>query len=329
MKRALLAIAILFAAVAPAAAAGPILAVDEVAITVSDAHKLSAFYHDVLGFHTVGETELATPELAALEGVFGAHVRIVRMRLGDEKIALIEYVAPAGRPVPADSRSNDRWFQHLAIVVRDMDAAYRVLRAHKVAHVSSNPQELPAWNRAAGGIKAFYFRDPDGHTLELIWFPKGKGDPRWQRATGDALFLGIDHTAIAVADTDDSLRLYRDQLGLRIAGESDNYGSEQEHLNAVFGAHLRITALRAPAGPGIELLEYLAPRDGRPTPVDVRANDLVHWQTTLRVRGLGALDRELRGVRHVSSAVSAGVPPYGRADLVRDTDGHALLLAEP
>ena len=71
-------------------------------------------------------------------------------------------------------------------------------------------------------------------------------------------------------------------LGLRVAGESENYGIEQEHLNNVFGARLRITALRAPPGPGIELLEYLAPRDGRPTPADLRANDLAHWQTTLR-----------------------------------------------
>jgi hypothetical protein len=35
-------------------------------------------------------------------------------------------------------------------------------------------------------------------------------------------------------------------------GESENYGTEQEHLNQVFGAHLRITAMRAMSGPGIE-----------------------------------------------------------------------------
>ena len=38
---------------------------------------------------------------------------------------------------------------------------------------------------------------------------------------------------------------------------------------------------RAAKGPGIEFLEYLTPRDGRPMPSDVRANDLMHWQTTL------------------------------------------------
>ena len=42
-------------------------------------------------------------------------------------------------------------------------------------------------------------------------------------------------------------------------------------------------------GPGIELLEYLAPRDGRPAPADLRANDIAHWQTTLVAEGLDSL----------------------------------------
>ena len=32
---------------------------------------------------------------------------------------------------------------------------------------------------------------------------------------------------------------------MRVAGSSENYGTEQEHLNNVFGARLRITAFRA------------------------------------------------------------------------------------
>src|SRR5262249_38354332 len=72
---------------------------------------------------------------------------------------------------------NDRWFQHVVIIVRDMDRAYAHLRAHGIAHASTEPQRLPDWNPGAGGIKAFYFRDPDGHFLEILSFPPGKGDP--------------------------------------------------------------------------------------------------------------------------------------------------------
>jgi catechol 2,3-dioxygenase-like lactoylglutathione lyase family enzyme len=44
------------------------------------------------------------------------------------------------------------------------------------------------------------------------------------------LFLGIDHTAIVVSNTEVSLRFYQDVLGLKVAGASENYGTEQEHL---------------------------------------------------------------------------------------------------
>jgi len=49
-----------------------------------------------------------------------------------------------------------------------MDKAYELLRRAKVKHVSTAPQTLPAWNKDAGGIKAFYFRDPEDHVLEII-----------------------------------------------------------------------------------------------------------------------------------------------------------------
>jgi catechol 2,3-dioxygenase-like lactoylglutathione lyase family enzyme len=254
------------------------------------------------------------------------------MKLGDEIIELTEYLAPKGRPIPVDSRSNDQWFQHIAIVVSDMDKAYQQLRANKVQHTSTGPQRIPDWNKAAAGIKAFYFKDPDGHNLELIYFPSGKGNPKWQQTNG-RLFLGIDHTAIAVSDTDRSLQFYRDILGMKLAGESENYGTEQEHLNNVFGSRVRISGLRAQSGPGVEFLDYLTPRDGRPTPSDTRANDLWHWQTAMRVgRADAAAEKLMAGrVRFVSPGIST-IPDralgINKAFLVRDPDGHGVQLIE-
>src|SRR4029450_1587167 len=238
------------------------------------------FYSRVLSFEKVTDVEVTGEDYERLQGVFGLRIRVVRMKLGNEFIELTEYLAPKGRPVPVDSRSNDRWFQHIAIITSDMDKAYAWLRQNKVEHASSGPQRLPDWNTNAAGISAFYFKDPDEHPVEVLQFPADKGAEKWHRPT-NKLFLGIDHTAIVVWDTDASLKFYRDVLGLRVAGESENYGTEQEHLNNVFGARLRITALRAAAGPGIEFLEYLTPRDGRPAPADEKASDLIHWQTKL------------------------------------------------
>jgi catechol 2,3-dioxygenase-like lactoylglutathione lyase family enzyme len=306
-------------------------AVESVGMTVRDMDAAVAFYRDVLAFEKVCNVEVAGEEYERLAGVFGLRARVVRLKLGEEYLDLTECLAPRGRPYPAESRSHDRWFQHAAIVVRDMDAAYRRLRQHKVEHASSGPQRLPDWNATAGGIRAFYFKDPDGHPLELLQFPPDKGDPRWHRPS-DRLFLGINHTAIVVRDTDASLRFYRDALGLRVVGESENYGTEQEHLNNVFGARLRITTLRAGSGPGVELLEYLAPRDGRPGPGDGRANDLWHWQTRLQSRRVRDTPLSRGGIGRL---VSPGVVSLRDAALGfrvgllgRDPDGHGVLITD-
>ena len=306
---------------------GLVSRVDAVAITVSDMDRAVDFYSK-LTFERVSDVEVDGDAFEHLQGVFGLRVRIVRMRLGDEFIELHEYLAPKGRPIPVDSRSNDAWFQHIAIIVSDMDKAYKLLRQYKFEHASSGPQRLPDWNKNAGGIWAFYFKDPDGHPVEILQFPADKGPEKWHRPS-DKLFLGIDHTAIVVGNTDTSLKFYRDLLGMRVAGESENYGTEQEHLNNVFGARLRITALRASSGPGIELLEYQSPRDGKPFPSDEKSNDLVHRQTILVAQDADAASQNLVGakVNFVSSGVVVNQNNelgFSKALVVRDPDGHPI-----
>jgi len=271
----------LLLAASPAFAAPAIGSVDRVIIPVSRLDRAVAFY-------TALSFVATSPDISS--GLV--------LGLGRETI---ELVPGGGRPIPFDSRSNDRWFQHLAIVVSDIERAYPVVLQAGAAPISAGPQLLPAWNPNAGGIRAVYFRDPDGHPLELIQFPPGKGDARWQDR--DQLFLGIDHSAIVAGDTERSLAFYRDRLGLRIAGTSENWGVEQERLSAVPKAHLRITALRAASGPGIELLDYLMPRDGRPMPADTRPGDI--WAEEIVLR--------------------AGQVPIPE-ERWRDPDGHALRI---
>jgi catechol 2,3-dioxygenase-like lactoylglutathione lyase family enzyme len=316
----------------PAALAKLVKSVDTVGMTVSDLDRSVEFFSRVLNFEKISEVEVHGGEYETLQALFGLRMRVARMRLGDESIELTQYLAPEGRPIPVEWRSNDLWFQHIAIVARDMDKAYQHLRAHKVRHVSTGPQTIPATNKAAAGIRAFYFRDHDGHVLEVIYFPPGKGDPRWQR-NPEKLFLGVDHTAIVVSNTENSRRFYGERLGLKLAGESVNYGAEQAHLNNVAGARLRISGFRSASGPGIEFLQYLSPKYGKAAPKDGRANDLWHWQTSLTTANAAAAARALRasGGRIVSRRVarlnetSLG---FKKGFLARDPDGHGLLLIE-
>lgn len=297
--------------------AAPVAAVELVEMTVTDLDRSAKFFCEVLEFEIASEST-------------ANGIRQIDLSLGDERLRLSQHTQSTGRPIPSDSRGNDQWFQHVAIIVSDMDRAYQKLRRFKVRHASSGPQTLPDWNIQAAGIKAFYFRDPDGHFLEILEFPNGKGDPKWHRKT-DKLFLGIDHTAIVVKDTDASLRFYRDTLGLRVAGTSENFGTEQEHLNGVFGARLRITALRADSGPGIELLEYLSPSDGRDAPHDVNSKDVMYWCIHLKARQPQRLVSQIRdkhqplsdGVESSDQQQSNDVPRF----VVCDPDWHALQIS--
>jgi catechol 2,3-dioxygenase-like lactoylglutathione lyase family enzyme len=284
-------------------------AVTAVNVTVSDAARSTRFFCDVLGFAKTGERRVSGREFATLTKFPEATARVVTLQLGAETLLLTDFENVSGRPVPPDSRGNDHWFQHIAIVVSDIHAAAARLREHHVELVSDVPQRLPDWNANAAGIEALYFRDLDGHFLEVIQYPPDKGAARWHEPATE-LFLGIDHTANVVADTERSLSYYRDEFGLAIAGVSENYGPEQERLNGVPGAHLRITTLRPPVGPGIELLQYISPRDGRPRPVNSTPADLWHWQVELSVSA----------VKTCSKTCAT------RAVLANDPDGHVIKL---
>ena len=86
--------------------------------------------------------------------------------------------------------------------------------------------------------------------------------------------------------------------------------------------------LKVTLRPGIEFLEYLAPRDGRPTPADARASDLFHWQTTLIVNTADIFAKRLtENSRFVSPGVvtlSEKSLGFSRGLLARDPDGHVI-----
>jgi catechol 2,3-dioxygenase-like lactoylglutathione lyase family enzyme len=297
--------------------------IKSIGLTVQNLDREENFYTNVLGFVEVSRTEAFGPAVEQMLGLPRAKVRTAELRLGEEFLTLTQHKDGSSKPIPADSRSNDRWFQHIAIVVSDMDRAFAQLASNKVKFISTAPQVLPEWNPNAGGIKAFYFRDPEDHVLEVINFPPGKGDPRWQGKKA-ALFLGIDHTAIVVSDTDRSLAFYRDALGMRVAGMSENYGVEQEHLNQLFGARLRITALRVAKGPGIEFIEYITPPGGRELPADASASDLIFWRIYLQVDRLDELATFLKSKDAIISKLSGLGGSELPAFIARDLDGHAL-----
>jgi catechol 2,3-dioxygenase-like lactoylglutathione lyase family enzyme len=311
-----------------------VVGVQKVSITVSSLKESIAFYTDVLDFKLVQQSSLSPKTVSTLFDLPGdsIQVRLALLQLGDEQVELMEF-DHHGRDIPADSKSNDLWFQHIAIVVDDMDDAYSELEKHHVSHISTSPQTLPKTIPNAAGISAYYFLDPDHHVLELISFPKDKGKAKWHELSKQnnqqdnaSPFLGIDHTAIGVEESETGFAFYRDQLGLEIKGHSRNFGTEQEHLNQVFGANVYITGLAAKEGFGVEFLDYVSPPGGRAYPVDSKPNDLWHWHTTLLTEDLSKTISSLDDdVIRISSAITP-LTEFISGFMIRDPDGHAILL---
>lgn len=307
--------------------------VSEVSMTVSDLSQAVSFYTKILPFKVLASFDIEDTTIRLLYNLpLGeAHTKMVRLGLGEQTLLLQEFPNIKNQnDIPTDSKSNDLWFQHIAIVVSDMEQAYEILNKQRVTHVSTSAQTLPAYITAAAGIKAFYFRDPDAHNLEIIYFPPGKGNPKWQGKSD--LFLGIDHTAIGISDTPTQQAFY-EMLGLKLMGKSENYGTEQEHLNQVFGARLEISGFAAQKGIGIEFLEYIAPPGGRAYPSHSRVSDLWHWHSSIEVDNLEQLYQKLKNTD--IEIISKQIVPLNNTKLnaskgllIRDLDGHAILLFE-
>src|SRR3954470_206835 len=109
---------------------GQIQAIGSIGITVSNMDRSVKFFSEALGFKKISDLELQGEAYEKLEGIYGLHMRVVRMQLGDEYIDLMDYLTSGGRNIPSDAKSNDLIFQHIAVVVSDMDKAYQQLRKH-------------------------------------------------------------------------------------------------------------------------------------------------------------------------------------------------------
>ena len=222
-------------------------------LTSADPERLARFYGDAFGFEPVAsERQDALPY-----GVPG-QATVHRLRLGLQEIELVGFER-AGAPYPAASTSHDGWFQHLALVVSDMAAAHeRLSRQGGWQTISrGSPVVLP---KSSGGVTAFKFRDPEGHPLELLAFPPDGAPAAWSgQPAGSTPCLGIDHSAIVVADEARSLAFYTG-LGLAVSARSSNQGAEQVRLDDAPEVAVGVVGLDPPAvPPHLELLAYHNP----------------------------------------------------------------------
>ena len=238
-------------------------------LTTQQIERLVRFFVLAFDCHEVARERCSGSAFEQLMGVRGG-ARSVTLRLGVASIEMLEFEHP-GNPYAPNLSPFDNEFQHFALVVDDMDVAFsRLSSVGGWSAISSNgPQRLPA---SSGGVRAFKFRDPDGHPLELLSFPQAQVPVHWRNQPSGRLFLGIDHSAVSCANAARSIDFYR-RIGLEVAARSFNHGIEQQCLDGIPTPQLDVIAL-APAvpAPHVELLCYRN-RDGGRTS-SIRSNDI-------------------------------------------------------
>ncbi len=315
-----------------------VLKLASVGQTTEDLAKQIAWYCKTLGFRLINQERIDHPSLGALVGSPGAVVERARLALGQEILELWAFEAEqeslaswqAGEAIPADSQSNDLWFQHICIVVSDLDKAFG-MGANQAEQISTAPQTLPSWNQGAANIQAVKFKDPAGHALEILEFPPDKGAERWHQPN-PPLFMGLDHTAIGIGDTAKSVDFYQGLLGLELVGQGINHGPEQDHMDGLADTKVVISSLRPKEqGMGIEFLDYQQPNSQRRPRQNPQATDLNEWRTTLIVEDLPGLHERLSQTNAVDSlgplvSLPTALWEGSQGCQVRDPDGHALLL---
>ena len=305
----------------------PDVVIDRITLIVSDLDRAEEDYVMTFGCRVEHRGDI-DPSLTGVLCVRQARGRRSLLRLGRERIELLEFTDSAGRPYPPDSTSTDLWFQHMAIIVNDMtDAHQQVMANRRFRPISRHgPVRLPD---DSGSVTAFKFRDHDGHPLELLAFPEGHVPGPWRTVNGTGPFLGVDHTAIAVSDTARSARFFGSVFGFSTGTRTENRGPEQDDLDDVNDVHVSVTRL-APdlPAPRLELLHYHV-GTRRPIPHDTASNDIVATHCVVRVASLDATAAALarRGTPladHDLMILRGGI----RAALIAGPDGHRFLVEE-
>ncbi|BFO54885.1 VOC family protein [Acidovorax sacchari] len=264
-------------------------------LVAHDGAALARFYA-ALGFVQEGAAWPIAAAESAILGLAGGGMRRA-MRLGTARLWIDQYDWP-GRPYPEAADAASSCFQHFALATDDIEAAWKHTQAAGATPISrTGPVTLPA---SSGGVIAVKFRDPEGHPLELIHFPDG-GRRGW-RGQG---ILGIDHSAIAVADVERSRAFYRAH-GLACGDATLNRGPTQVALDGLDGVRVDVVPMH-PAGPGphVELLHYRHPQ-GTP-PVEPWA---IHDVAATRIVWQGSAPTLLRDpdghIHQIAGAAQAG-----------------------
>jgi len=140
-----------------------ITGVHHVGVIVSDLEKALEFYTDVLGGKLLFRDEAGPEYLEKGVGIKNASAKMAVLKVGPATLELIEYLNP--RTKAEGLRPCDVGTFHLAFEVDDIDKTMEELKKRGIKFTSA--PNVVEGGEFKGWVWA-YFKDPDGHQLEVV-----------------------------------------------------------------------------------------------------------------------------------------------------------------
>jgi catechol 2,3-dioxygenase-like lactoylglutathione lyase family enzyme len=152
---------------------GLVTRLDHIAVTVSSLERSLPFYTEVLGLTEVERHRLEGETISTMAGKHGVIMQVVRLAAPDTPNILVDlqqYIGPKGDVSNAALGMANH--SHFCFGVKDLESAYRQLRAKGVEFVSAPVTFDLGEEWDYGAVKVVFLKDPDGFILELVEMPQ-------------------------------------------------------------------------------------------------------------------------------------------------------------
>ena len=251
-----------------------------------------AFYTDVFGLG--GKVQaFANPGVPLLTNSPGVNLRISMLRIPGRgfNFELTEFTNT--ERTPRQFKLTDPGAPHMKFMVKDIDAVVAAAKQRGATIITTGGAPVTLGT----GMKAIFFRDPDGYIVEAI---AGPGAPAVD-VPGNIVGSVI---GLTVADMTASLKFWNDMLGFEFGPSGDAYselqGPDAALMGVAPGTEVRVKMVTIPGSNArMELTEF---RGQKPVNQDMRVPDPGASGMAIRVAGIQELLPKLKaaGVRVIS-----------------------------
>ncbi len=146
-----------------------IFRINHFAITVSNLEKTREFYENILGFEFVDKHEdMSLPYYGDLMGIPNAKFKIMNLKGYGIILECIEFIYP--KQINIDMKVNINGTAHIAFQAKDVPKLYEEWEKKGVNFCAKRAVCIEEGHHK--GYHAFFFKDPDGFTLEVMSEPE-------------------------------------------------------------------------------------------------------------------------------------------------------------